>query len=109
MAGLYFLIVLCIAVVFIFKNGVIFALSFLAVTMIPCIAIAAAKWGVMRGDAQQKLFVPVVALLLLAFAYWLSPGVSVNVASVHLSGFVLMLIGGFVGLVGVPLRWAEQA
>jgi len=106
-AGLYFLAILSLTAIFVFKNGILFALGFLGTTMIPCIATVAAKWGIIRGDARQKLFVPAFALLLLWVAYWLSKSVSLDAGGIHLSGIALLAIGAIVGLVGVPLRWAE--
>ncbi len=109
MAGLYFLAILGIAVVFVFKNGVAFALSFLGTAIIPCVAIAGMKWGLMKGDRQQRIGVPIVALLLLAFAYWLSTGVSVQVFGHNLSGLTLGIIGSVIGLIGIPLSWADTS
>lgn len=107
MAGLYLLAILSLTAILVFKNGILFALGFLGTTMIPCIATMAAKWGIIRGDARQKLFVPAFALLLLWVAYWLSRSVSLDAGGIHLPGIALLAIGGIVGLVGVPLRWAE--
>jgi len=76
--------------------------------MIPCIATVGMKWGILLGDRQQKVAVPLVTLLLLAFAYWLSRSVSLQVFGYRLSGLVVVMIGAFVGLVGVPLSWGQR-
>jgi hypothetical protein len=102
---LYTLAVFGVGIAFIFTNGIVFALCFLGTTMVPCIAVAGMKWGFLRGDKQQKVGVPLVAIALLGFAYWLSTGVSIQVMGHHLSGLALGLIGAFIGLVGVPLSW----
>jgi len=109
MAALWFIIILVIAIVLAFKNGPTFALCFFGTTAIPCVAVAGAKWGLVAGDAQQKIGVPVIALILLAFAFWLSTYVSVTAFGIEISGLVLMAIGGVIGLAGVPLAWGGQA
>ncbi len=58
------------------------------------------------GDSQQKIGVPLLAVCLLLFAYWISGDVFITIVSTEISGFTLGLIGAFVGLVGVPLSWA---
>jgi hypothetical protein len=101
----YTLIVVGITIAFIFQNGLVFALCFLGTAMIPCIAVAGMKWGILMGDRQQKIGVPLVALALLGFAYWLSSAVSIQIGGTQLSGLVVGLIGAFIGLFGVPLSW----
>jgi hypothetical protein len=105
MIMLYTLAVFGIGTAIIFTGGFVFALCFVGTAMIPCIAVAGMKWGLLRGDRQQRIGVPLVAIMLLIFVYWLSTGVSIQVMGYHLSGLTLALIGGFVGLVGIPLSW----
>jgi hypothetical protein len=108
MAVFWSLIVFPVAVVFAFQHGLLFALGFLGTSWIPCIAVAGAKWGVIRGDRQQRIGVPVVAALLLAFAYWLSTGVEVLVFGHIISGLTLFLISAVLGLT-VPLAMGGAA
>ena len=109
MVVLYTLAIFGVGTAFIFTNGVVFALCFLGTAMVPCIAVAGMRWGLSRGDKQQRVGVPLVAIALLAFAYWLSTGVSIQIVGHHLSGLALGLIGAFIGFVGVPLSWGELA
>jgi hypothetical protein len=109
MIFLYTAIIFPAGIVFIFTEGILFAIRFVGTAMLPCIAMAGLKWGVLMGDRQQKIGVPLVAVLLLAFSYWLSNGVSIQIFGHHLSGFVLALIGAFIGLTGIPLSWAGPA
>jgi hypothetical protein len=105
----YTLAVFWMAITFIFTKDIVSALRFFGTAMIPLVAIAGLKWGVLKGDREQKIGVPLVAILLLAFAYWLSTGVSIQLFGYNLSGLELGLAGGFVGLVGVPLSWADSS
>jgi hypothetical protein len=105
LAVLWFLIITPIAVVFVFKHGFAFALCFFGTASVPCIAVAGVRWGVVAGDNQQKVGVPLVGLLMLAFAYWLSTYVSVTVFGLRISGLILMIISSIIGLIGVPLAW----
>jgi hypothetical protein len=104
---LYTLAIFGVAIAFIFINGVVFALYFLGTAMVPCIAVAGMKWGLLRGDKQQRVGVPLVAIALLVFAYWLSTGVSIQIMGHQVSGLALGLIGALIGLVGVPLSWGD--
>ena len=103
----YTLAVFGVAIAFIFANFLVFALAFVGTSMLPCLAVAGAKWSILKGDGQQKIVGQVFSALLLALAYWLSNGVSIQLFGYHLSGVTIGLIGALVGLVGVPLSWAE--
>ena len=105
----YQLVIFGLGIGFIFTNGIVFALYFVGTTTIPCIAVAGIKWGIFRGDRQERIGVPLVGILLLAFAYWLSTRVSILILGHHLSGLALALIGAFIGLIGVPLSWGGSA
>jgi hypothetical protein len=107
-AVLWFMIVTPVAIVFAFKIGLVFALCFFGTVTVPCVAVAGARWGVLAGDKHQKIGVPIVGLLLLAFAYWLSTYVSVHVFGVQVSGLILVIISGVIGLIGVPLAWGGR-
>jgi hypothetical protein len=102
------MVVAPVAAVFVFKIGLVFALCFLGTAWLPCIAVAGARWGLLAGDRGQKIGVPIVALMLLAFAYWLSTYVSVTAFAVHISGLTLLIISCVIGLIGVPLAWGGQ-
>jgi hypothetical protein len=108
MAVVYVLAIFGMAVALAFKVSVAMAFYFFAASMISCVAAAGFKWGLLRGDKQQRIGVPIVAILLLGFAYWLSLGVSVAIFGLHLSGLLCCLIGAAVGLLGVPLATAES-
>jgi hypothetical protein len=105
MVVLYTLAIFGMGVALIFTSGIVFVLYFVGTAMIPCVAVTGLKWGILRGDRQQRIGVPLVAVLLLAFGYWLSSDLSIFIFGHHLSGFALFLIGAFIGLVGVPLSW----
>ena len=108
MAVFWFMIIVPVAIVFAFKNGLGFALCFFGTAAVPCIAVAGGRWGLLAGDPQQKIGVPIVALLLLAFAYWLSSHVSVTAFGVQISGLTLLIISCIIGLLGVPLSWGGR-
>jgi len=109
MAAYYFLAVLGVATAFIFSNGILFALKFVAVAMIPCCAVGAMKWGVIAGDKQQKIGVPLVGLILLAFPYWLSSDVWLSAFGHYISGLALFGISAVIGIIGLPLAWGGTA
>ena len=104
MAGYYTIAVFSVAIAFMFSNGIGFALSFLGAAWIPCCAIGAIKLGIIAGDKQQKVGVPLVGLIPLAFGYWLSGKVDLHVFGHHLSGFGLFIVSCVIGLT-VPLAW----
>lgn len=104
MVGYYATVVTILAIAFVFTNGIVFALCFFGTAVIPCIAVAGMRWGIVRGDNQQRIGVPVVAVLLLLFAYWLSTGVSLQLFGYRISGLAFGLISAFVGT-WVPLAW----
>ena len=108
MVRLYTLAIFCITTAFLFVNGIAFALSFFGAALLPCVAVAGAKWGILRGDRQQKIGVPVIGVMLLAFAYWLSTGISVRLFGLNLSGLSFVVIGSLIGLVGVPIAWGAS-
>lgn len=106
MAAAWALITFATAIIFLFQNGVVFALTFLGVCWIPMCAIGTAKWGLLKGDNQQKVVIPAIAVALLLFAYWLSTGVEVHVLGLTASGLIIGLISAVVGIT-VPLAMAE--
>jgi Na+/phosphate symporter len=104
LVGFYILIIFGAAIGFAFSNGILFALSFLGTALLPCFAVGTIKWGIMLGDKQQKIGVPLAGLVLLALAYWLSGRVSLQLVGYHVSGLGLLLFSSLVGL-AVPLAW----
>jgi hypothetical protein len=102
----YFIAIFSLTLVFAFKNGILFALSFLGTTTLPAISITAMRWAIARGNRAQKIGVPIFGALLVAFAYWLSLGVSGDAFGLHVSGQVLLVISGVVGFF-LPLALAE--
>lgn len=109
MIGYYFLAIFFSAIGFAFSNGIVFALSFLGAAYLPCVAIAGAKWGILMGDSQQKIIVPIIGFVLLALAYWLSTNINIHLLGFTLSGFGLAIISGLIGLVGVPTSWGGSS
>jgi len=105
MVRYWFLAAAAAAIVLIFKNGMAFALCFLGVAAIPCVAIAGAKWGLASGDTQQKFGVPLVAALLLGFSYWLSTSVSLRLFGFDINGLTIGIISAAIGLIRVPASW----
>lgn len=103
----YALAVFGVAIASIFTNGLVFALLFVGTSMLPCLAVATAKWSILKGDSQQKIVIPVISVFLLALAYWLSNGVWIQLFGYHLNGMTIGLMGALVGLLGVPLSWAD--
>jgi hypothetical protein len=108
MAVLWTLATLVIALVFVFQNGLGFALSFLGTCWLPCFSIGTVKWGILRGDKQQKTGIPIVGFLILGLAYWLSTGVEIHVFDHLIGGFTLWIISGLIGLT-VPLGMGEPS
>jgi hypothetical protein len=87
------------------KVGVLVGLSAFGASFLAVVAAGGLKFGLFLGDRAQKIGVPIVAVLLLTFAYWLSGGFSVHLFGVALSGEAWAIIGGLVGLVCVPADW----
>ena len=93
-----------IALIFAFTNGITYALAFLGTCLIPEIAVAGIRWGLIHGDKQQRIGTPLVGLVLLAFGFWLSTGVSLHIFGFTVSGIALASIGAVLGFC-VPLSW----
>jgi hypothetical protein len=53
------------------------------------------------GNDQQRFGVPIVAVILLAFAYWLSTNVLLKLYGYDTDGFTLLAISAVIGLLGV--------
>jgi hypothetical protein len=87
------------------KAGVLVGLTAFSASFLAVVAAGGLKFGLFLGDRAQKIGVPIVAVLLLTFAYWLSGGFSVQLFGVALSGEAWAIIGGLVGLVCVPADW----
>lgn len=51
---------------------------------------------------------PIVVVLVLAIAYWLSGGFSVQFFGVHLSGLVWGIIGAEIGGVFALAKWGDK-
>lgn len=102
MAALWVLVTFTVAAVFAFQNSIGFAVTFLGTCWLPCFVVGTAKWGLMRGDRSQKVVVPIIAAVVLAFAYWLSTKVEVHISGYLISGFVLWIVSALIGLT-VPL------
>ena len=108
LAVFYSLIVFAAAIGFVFSNGILFALNFLGAAYLPLIAAAGIKWGLVAGDSQQKVGVPIVGLILLGLGYWLSRDVSLQLFGYHVSGLTLVIIGALVGFIAIPTAWGGQ-
>jgi hypothetical protein len=65
MIGLYVLAMMGIAMVLLVNDGIALAVSFYGAALLPCIAVAGAKWGSLKGDGQQKISVPLIGVVLL--------------------------------------------
>lgn len=89
-----------------FRTALFFALTFLGTTTIPLIAVVGIKWAILTGDRQQKIGVPIIVLALLAFAYWLSIGVTIQAFDYNVSGLALLIISAGLGLISAPAALA---
>ena len=78
-----------------------FAASSLGVT-----AGGGLKFGLLWGDKQQRIGVPVVAILLIALVLWLGSGFSVTMFGRIIGGEIWGIIGVVIGLVCVSKRMA---
>ena len=107
MAAFWVLISFIMAIFFVIDNGVGFAFTFIYICWIPMVAVAASKWGLFKGDNQQKIVVPSIAIVLLLFAYWLSTGVQIHVFGVTVSGLILGFISAAIGIT-IPLEMATR-
>jgi len=98
MAALWVLVTFVVAVVFAFKNSLGFALIFLGTCWLPCFVVGTGKWGLLRGDRSQKIAVPLIAAVILAFAYWLSTMVEVQFSGYLISGLMIWIASALIGL-----------
>ncbi len=98
---IYLFLSAAIAITGAMKAGVLVGLSAFGASFIAVVAAGGLKFGLLWGDRAQKIGVPIVAMLLLTFAYWLSGGFSAQLFGVALSGEAWAIIGGLVGLVCV--------
>ncbi len=89
-------------------NEIHVALCLGGTSFISLIAAGGLKFGILWGDRAQKIAVPLVALLLFAFAYWLSPGFYVQLWGHRLSGLTWGLIGVLVEIVFCDRNMASR-
>ena len=101
MVAFWFLAVTAVTLVFIFRGSFTFALCFLGTAILPTVAVGAFTWVHLFGDNQQKFGVPIIAVILLGFSYWLSTNVSLEFYGYHIDGFTVLAIGAAIGLLGV--------
>jgi hypothetical protein len=98
---IYLFLSIAIAITGAIKAGVLVGLSAFGASYLAVVAAGGLKFGLFWGDSAQKIGVPIVAVLLLAFAYWLSGGFAAQLFGVALSGEAWAIIGGLVGFVCV--------
>ncbi len=98
---IYLLLSVAIAITGAMKAGVLVGLSAFGASFLAVIAAGGLKLGLFWGDRAQRIGVPIVAVLLLTFAYWLSSGFSAQLFGVALSGEAWTIIVGLVGFVCV--------
>jgi hypothetical protein len=96
-----YLFLSAIAITGAIKAGVLVGLSAFGASFLAVVAAGGLKFGLFWGDRAQKIGVPIVAVLLLTFAYWLSGGFSARLFGVGLSGEAWAIIGALVGFVCV--------
>jgi hypothetical protein len=101
MVAFWFVAVTALSLVFIVRDGITFALCFLGTVILPTVAVGAFTWVQMFGDNQQKFGIPIIAVILLGFAYWLSTNVSLGLYGYNVDGFILLAISATIGLLGV--------
>ena len=101
MVAIWFLTVTAVTLIVIFRDGFAIALCFLGTTILPTVAVGAFTWAQMFGDNQQRFGSPVIGVILLGFAYWLSTNVSLELYGYHVNGFALFAISAAIGLFGV--------
>jgi hypothetical protein len=82
------------------------ALCTIAASLISLIAAGALKFGVLWGTGAQRVGTPIIALLLLALAYWLGSGFSVVLFGLVLSGQAWAVVGAVIGLLFVNRQLA---
>jgi len=103
--GAYFLISIGYAVAGFFhgmwKVGLIMIIS----SFIASLAGASGKWGLFYGSKGQKIFMPILALLLLALATWLTRNIFVTKAAVPLMWWIW--IGFGIGAIFANKRMGE--
>jgi len=104
---IYFIISIILAVASFFRTGTSVALCLFGTSMISLVAAGGLKFGILWGDRAQKIGVPLVAILLLGFAYWLSSGFSVQIFGYQLSGLTWGIIGAVIGLIFVDRKLAS--
>jgi hypothetical protein len=83
------------------------ALCLFGTSFISLVAAGGFKFGLLWGDNQQRIGVPLVALVLFALAYWLSAGFGVQIFGYHFSGLEWGALGAAIGIVFIDKRMAS--
>jgi tetratricopeptide (TPR) repeat protein len=91
-----------------FRGEMHAALCLCGTSFISLIAAGGLKFGILRGDKAQRVGVPIIALVLFAFAYWLSNGFSVQLFGYNLSGLTWGAIGALIGIAFIDQRPANH-
>jgi hypothetical protein len=104
---IYLIASIILTVTSIIHVGIISALCLFGTSMISFTAAGGLKFGILWGDKAQKIGVPLLAVLFLAFAYWLFSGFSVQLLGYHLSGLTWGIIGVVIGIIFVDRKMAS--
>jgi|SRR5215467_2326874 len=83
---IYLFLSVAIAIAGAMKAGVVVGLSAFGGSFVAVVSAGGLKFGLFWGDRAQKIGIPIIAVLLLTFAYWLSGGFSAQLFGVTLSG-----------------------
>ena len=96
---IYLFLSAAIAITGAVKAGILVGLSAFGASFLAVVAAGGLKFGLFWGDRAQKIGIPIIAVLLLALAYWISAGFSAQLFGVALSGEAWAIIGALVGFV----------
>ena len=104
---IYFICSIIMALGFLLRGEVKFALCLFGTSMLSLTAAGGLKFGLLWGDKSQRIGVPIVALLIFAIAYWLSAGFSVQLFGHYISGLTWGIIGAAIGLLFINRKMAS--
>ena len=105
--GTYTVLSFVLSIATIFHTGIVAGLCLFAVSIISLTATGIIKYSIVTGNKQQKLLFPIIAIIFLAFGYWLSKGLSVHLIFGQVSGLTWEIIGAMIGMF-IPALWVDK-
>lgn len=93
----YQILSLVVVISIVLKGEFVRALCAVGTVELSVMAGGGMKWAFFHGSKDQKIVCPIIAILLIAVAQWLSTSFSVHFFGIHLSGAEWGWIGLAIG------------